>query len=435
MRGLLTSGMSGFAGLSYEDLLREGMMIAGSADSVGAELERLRDELGFGALNLLFCIGDMPHDHVVKSMELFASQVMPAFRARRRLSGFVPRRAGDRRRSGSIRSRALPGQQGGDRAAVRRERRADRLALDGQHARAVACDHGRGARHALEHGDLAERVAGQQLAAELAAGDHLRAAAQQHVVVVVEIALADDRRAGGKLLDAAVLEQARASAPAPSGCEQRRPRRGRSTGSSDAPSPAPPARRAARRDRVPRPPRGSRRGERVELDVGHARARSRRAGRRAAARARRTGCRVAARRPRKPSTSTTSSPPATRYQRSASMSPWRTISSPAAWRSVCSRAATPSSASTRSGSKRRHAAQQLEHVDAGDRAVVDAREAVAGQRDRERQHAAGDEQRAADPGDRQQRRREQAAAALEDELAALHQRRSPARSSRPARAG
>jgi len=80
MRGLLTSGMSGFAGMSYEDLLREGMMIAGSADSVGAELERLRDELGFGALNLLFCIGDMPHEHVVKSMELFASRVMPEFR-------------------------------------------------------------------------------------------------------------------------------------------------------------------------------------------------------------------------------------------------------------------------------------------------------------------------------------------------------------------
>jgi alkanesulfonate monooxygenase SsuD/methylene tetrahydromethanopterin reductase-like flavin-dependent oxidoreductase (luciferase family) len=80
MRGLLTSGMSGFAGYRYEDLLREGMMIAGSADSVGAQLERLRDELGFGALNLLFCIGDMPHEHVVKSMELFASQVMPAFR-------------------------------------------------------------------------------------------------------------------------------------------------------------------------------------------------------------------------------------------------------------------------------------------------------------------------------------------------------------------
>jgi alkanesulfonate monooxygenase SsuD/methylene tetrahydromethanopterin reductase-like flavin-dependent oxidoreductase (luciferase family) len=80
MRGLLTSGMSGFAGMSYEDLLREGMMIAGSADSVGAELERLREELGFGALNLLFCIGDMSHEHVVNSMELFASQVMPAFR-------------------------------------------------------------------------------------------------------------------------------------------------------------------------------------------------------------------------------------------------------------------------------------------------------------------------------------------------------------------
>jgi alkanesulfonate monooxygenase SsuD/methylene tetrahydromethanopterin reductase-like flavin-dependent oxidoreductase (luciferase family) len=80
MRGALMSGMRGYAEMSYEDLLREGIVVAGSPDSVGEQLERLRDELGFGAMNLLMCIGDMPHDRVVKNMELFASQVMPAFR-------------------------------------------------------------------------------------------------------------------------------------------------------------------------------------------------------------------------------------------------------------------------------------------------------------------------------------------------------------------
>jgi alkanesulfonate monooxygenase SsuD/methylene tetrahydromethanopterin reductase-like flavin-dependent oxidoreductase (luciferase family) len=74
------SGMRGYAEMSYEDLLREGIVVAGSPDSVGEQIERLRDELGFGAMNVLMCIGDMPHDRVVKSMELFAGQVMPAFR-------------------------------------------------------------------------------------------------------------------------------------------------------------------------------------------------------------------------------------------------------------------------------------------------------------------------------------------------------------------
>jgi alkanesulfonate monooxygenase SsuD/methylene tetrahydromethanopterin reductase-like flavin-dependent oxidoreductase (luciferase family) len=80
MRGALMSGMRGYAEMSYEDPLREGIVVAGSPDSVGEQLERLRDELGFGAMNVLMCIGDMPHHRVVTSMELFASRVMPAFR-------------------------------------------------------------------------------------------------------------------------------------------------------------------------------------------------------------------------------------------------------------------------------------------------------------------------------------------------------------------
>jgi alkanesulfonate monooxygenase SsuD/methylene tetrahydromethanopterin reductase-like flavin-dependent oxidoreductase (luciferase family) len=82
LRGMLTSGGGGFGSMSYEDLLREGMVLAGSPDSIGERIEALRDELGFGAMNLLMCIGDMPHERVVKSMDLFATQVMPAFRDR-----------------------------------------------------------------------------------------------------------------------------------------------------------------------------------------------------------------------------------------------------------------------------------------------------------------------------------------------------------------
>jgi alkanesulfonate monooxygenase SsuD/methylene tetrahydromethanopterin reductase-like flavin-dependent oxidoreductase (luciferase family) len=80
MRGMLSSGFAGFANMTYEDLLREHIVIAGSPDTVGETLERLRDELGFGAMNVLMCIGDMPHERVISSMDLFAGKVMPALR-------------------------------------------------------------------------------------------------------------------------------------------------------------------------------------------------------------------------------------------------------------------------------------------------------------------------------------------------------------------
>jgi hypothetical protein len=73
---------------------------------------------------------------------------------------------------------------------LRLERRADRLAADAQHAGRLAGDDGRRARHALEDRDLTKRVAGQELAADLATGDHLSAAAQQDVVGIVEGTLA-----------------------------------------------------------------------------------------------------------------------------------------------------------------------------------------------------------------------------------------------------
>ena len=80
MRGMLSSGFAGFANMTYEDLLREHIVIAGSPDTVGETLERLRDSLGFGSVNVLMCIGDMPHERVISSMDLFAGKVMPALR-------------------------------------------------------------------------------------------------------------------------------------------------------------------------------------------------------------------------------------------------------------------------------------------------------------------------------------------------------------------
>jgi hypothetical protein len=41
----------------------------------------LREELGFGQIMGLMCIADMPHYRVVRTMELFAKEVIPHFRS------------------------------------------------------------------------------------------------------------------------------------------------------------------------------------------------------------------------------------------------------------------------------------------------------------------------------------------------------------------
>jgi hypothetical protein len=56
--------------------------VVGGPDTVGERFESLREELGFGQIISLMGVGDMPHYRTVKSMELFATQVMPALRGR-----------------------------------------------------------------------------------------------------------------------------------------------------------------------------------------------------------------------------------------------------------------------------------------------------------------------------------------------------------------
>jgi alkanesulfonate monooxygenase SsuD/methylene tetrahydromethanopterin reductase-like flavin-dependent oxidoreductase (luciferase family) len=80
MRGLLMAGMKPFAELTYEELLADGYAVVGSPDTVAARLRELHDELGFGQVIGLFALGDITHEETTRSMELFASQVMPAVR-------------------------------------------------------------------------------------------------------------------------------------------------------------------------------------------------------------------------------------------------------------------------------------------------------------------------------------------------------------------
>jgi alkanesulfonate monooxygenase SsuD/methylene tetrahydromethanopterin reductase-like flavin-dependent oxidoreductase (luciferase family) len=80
MRGLLMAGTKPYPELTYEELLGEGYAVVGSAESVTARLTELHQELRYGQLIGLFGLGDITHDETIRSMELFASQVMPAIR-------------------------------------------------------------------------------------------------------------------------------------------------------------------------------------------------------------------------------------------------------------------------------------------------------------------------------------------------------------------
>jgi alkanesulfonate monooxygenase SsuD/methylene tetrahydromethanopterin reductase-like flavin-dependent oxidoreductase (luciferase family) len=80
LRKFLATGLRAPSELSYAELEKGGYILVGSARTVTDRLRDLRKSLGFGIFIGAGRIGDMPHDKAVKSMELFASEVMPALR-------------------------------------------------------------------------------------------------------------------------------------------------------------------------------------------------------------------------------------------------------------------------------------------------------------------------------------------------------------------
>ena len=62
---------------TIEDALREGTVIAGTPDTVCAEIERQVEELGINYLLTYPFFGDMRFDQAMRSLNLFASDVMP----------------------------------------------------------------------------------------------------------------------------------------------------------------------------------------------------------------------------------------------------------------------------------------------------------------------------------------------------------------------
>jgi alkanesulfonate monooxygenase SsuD/methylene tetrahydromethanopterin reductase-like flavin-dependent oxidoreductase (luciferase family) len=81
MRGVLMSGMKPYPDLSYEELVKGGFVLVGSAATVTERLQQNCHELGFGSLNAQLTFGNLRHYHTVKSLALFAKEVMPKLRA------------------------------------------------------------------------------------------------------------------------------------------------------------------------------------------------------------------------------------------------------------------------------------------------------------------------------------------------------------------
>lgn len=61
------------------DELLEHYLVMGTPDTVIRQIRRLRDALGITQFNCSFWIGDMEQARVLRSMELFSREVMPAF--------------------------------------------------------------------------------------------------------------------------------------------------------------------------------------------------------------------------------------------------------------------------------------------------------------------------------------------------------------------
>lgn len=68
-------------GISIEQLVDEGRLIAGDPDDCAGMLLRAADEIGCTETHCLFQFGDIPFPVAQRSMELFATEVMPRMRA------------------------------------------------------------------------------------------------------------------------------------------------------------------------------------------------------------------------------------------------------------------------------------------------------------------------------------------------------------------
>lgn len=80
MRGILGSTDKPYSQLSFREMIDDGYVIVGGPETVRRRIEELRDELGFGQVQAMLPIGDMPAWMTRRNTELFAREVIPHFR-------------------------------------------------------------------------------------------------------------------------------------------------------------------------------------------------------------------------------------------------------------------------------------------------------------------------------------------------------------------
>ena len=64
----------------FDEQISEETFIVGSPQTVADKIVRTVEDCGINYFNGLFTFGDFTHQEVMRSVELFAGEVMPAFR-------------------------------------------------------------------------------------------------------------------------------------------------------------------------------------------------------------------------------------------------------------------------------------------------------------------------------------------------------------------
>jgi alkanesulfonate monooxygenase SsuD/methylene tetrahydromethanopterin reductase-like flavin-dependent oxidoreductase (luciferase family) len=64
----------------FQDIIDAGLILCGSPQTVRGQLHSQLEAVGMGHLALLFAFGNLPHESVLRSMRLFAREVLPAIR-------------------------------------------------------------------------------------------------------------------------------------------------------------------------------------------------------------------------------------------------------------------------------------------------------------------------------------------------------------------
>ncbi len=62
---------------TIEQRIEDGIVLCGSPATVVKQIKRMKAELGIGAMQLNFKVGNIPHEDVMKGLELFKEQVLP----------------------------------------------------------------------------------------------------------------------------------------------------------------------------------------------------------------------------------------------------------------------------------------------------------------------------------------------------------------------